>query len=52
MKPVSQIPYIFHGGDDDLNHALASLSWKEMAAGFGIVLAIFLLIVLLAVLFQ
>jgi len=46
MNLILQILPVFHGGSDDLNHALAHLSWKELAIGFGIVLAIFVLILL------
>ncbi|QKQ98377.1 hypothetical protein GKQ38_02510 [Candidatus Nanohaloarchaea archaeon] len=49
MSSIFQIPSVFHGGGDDLNHALAHLSWKELAIGFGIVIAIFLIILLTAV---
>jgi hypothetical protein len=52
MSPVFQIPSVFHGGGDDLNHALAELSWKEMAFGVGIVLGIFLLILLIAIIIE
>jgi hypothetical protein len=51
MNLISQIPSVFHGGDD-LNHALAELSWKEMALGIGIVLGIFLLILLIAIIIE
>ena len=42
------IPSVFHGGSDDLNHALSHLSWKELAIGFGIVIAVFLIVLLVA----
>lgn len=48
MGLISQIPSVFHGGDDNLNHALAHLSWKEMAIMAGIVLGVFVLILLAA----
>lgn len=44
-----ETPSVFHGGSDDLNHALAHLSWKELAIGFGLVIAIFLVILIIAV---
>lgn len=45
-------PPVFHGGDDDLNHALAHLSWKELALGAGIVLGFTIAIFVAAVLTQ
>jgi len=42
------IPSVFHGGSDDLNHALNHLSWKELAIGFGIVITVFLIVLLIA----
>ncbi|MFB6242204.1 MAG: hypothetical protein ABEJ36_05395 [Candidatus Nanosalina sp.] len=41
---------VFHGGDDDLNNALAHLSWKEMAIMTGIILGVFALILLISAL--
>lgn len=49
MLAFLDVPSVFHGGDDDLNHALAHLSWKELAIGFVITIAIFLVILLIAV---
>jgi hypothetical protein len=43
-----ETPSVFHGGGDDLNHALAHLSWKEMVLGVAIVFGIFLITILLA----
>jgi hypothetical protein len=48
MTTPFEIPSVFHGGNDDLNHALAQLSWKELAIGFGIIIAIFLVVILTA----
>lgn len=48
MIIASNLPSIFHGGDDELNEALAHLSWKEMAIMTGIVLGIFVLTLLIA----
>ncbi len=52
MSHVLVFPPVFHGGDDDLNHALAHLSWKEMVMMALVLLTIFLLILLLAVMMQ
>lgn len=43
-----EISSVFHGGGDDLNHALAHLSRKELAIGFVIVIAVFLIVLLVA----
>jgi hypothetical protein len=48
MVSVLYSPSVLHGGGDDLNHALASLSWKEMAIMTGIALGIFILVLLIA----
>lgn len=39
-----------HGGEDDLNHAMMHLSWKEILAGFLIMIMVFLIILLAVVL--
>jgi hypothetical protein len=52
MSPVFQIPSVFHGGNDDLNHALAELSWKEMAIMTAILFGITALIIIVAVLVE
>lgn len=52
MNPVFQIPSVLHGGNDDLNHALAHLSWKEMGLGVGLVLIVFIVIILIALVTQ
>ncbi|WEL23102.1 hypothetical protein [Candidatus Nanohalovita haloferacivicina] len=51
MSLVFQIPSVFHGGDD-LNHALAELSWKEMAIMTAILFGITALIIIIALLVE